>query len=338
MAIDPLQTKIQRPAEQRLPPGRLAGYLRQHAAADHLEDARHGRQDGRAHRQHVGRQMLDAAAIYDFGADTWQEEQSDRVFVAVRDRQVRQIHLILQSQRPQQLGRAAAVGQDRSVRQHHALGRAAGTGGVDQTGERVGGDGRGFQRDVVGRRRVGDQCGPVHQPRRAGRVVRRPVDHHQQVEPTRQSPCRAQRAGEGRGGNDRRPCARVTQDVRVIGHCVGCVGRYRHRAQSHQGGFGDRVFRSVLRHDQHAVACRHTGRAQMPGAGRRHAAELLPCGLVPRAVAEAAEQGLVRPGAGEREHHGGQVWPDRILLHTTSRRPFCAGHNPLTYAPTTLHG
>ena len=219
------------------------------------------------------------------------------------------------------------------MRQHHALGRAAGTGGVDQTGERVGGDRRGFQRDIVGRRRVGDQCGPVHQTRRAGRVVRRPVDHHQQIEPTRQSPCRAQRAGEGRGGNDRRPCARITQDVRVIGHCVGRVGRYRHRAQSHQRRFGDRIFRPVLRHDQHAVACRHAGRPQMPGAGRRHAAELAPCGL--RATRRRGSSGAracpARCGRARTSWRAGLARPDIAARHLPS--PVLRRAQPFDLAP-----
>ena len=38
-------------------------------AADHLQHARHRGQDGRAHRQHVGRQVLDAARVDDLGAD-----------------------------------------------------------------------------------------------------------------------------------------------------------------------------------------------------------------------------------------------------------------------------
>ena len=282
--------------------------------------------------------MLDPAAIDDLGADAGQEEHPDRVFVAVRDRQIRQVDLILQSQRPQQLGCAAAIGQDRPMRQHDPLGRAAGAGGVDQTGECVGGYGRGLQRDVVGRGRVSHQRGPVHQPRRPARVVRRPVDHHQQIEPARQSSRLTQGAGEGRGGNDRCPRTGVTQDMRVIRHGIGRVGRHRHGAQRHQRGFGDRIFRPVLRHDQHAVARRDARRAQMAGAGCRHAAELAPRGGVPGTVAETAEQGPVRPGAREREHHGGQVWPGRILLHATSRRPFGAGRNTLTSAPTTLHG
>ena len=223
------------------------------------------------------------------------------------------------------------------MRQHHALGRAAGAGGVDQAGQRVGRDRRRLQRDVVGRRRIGDQSRPVHQPWRAAGVIRRSIDHHQQIEAAGLSAGLAQRAGECRGGHDGRARAGIAQDVGVIGDGVGGVGRHRHRADRHQRGLGDRVFRPVLRHDHHPVAGGHAGGAQMPRAGRGHAAELAPGDGVPGAVAECAQQGLVRPGAGQREHHRRQIGPGRIAAPRTSRRRL-RRRNPLTAAPTTLHG
>ena len=145
----------------------------------------------------------------------------------------------------------------------------------------------------------------------------------------------ASRSVPARAGEDTIAALRaaIAQDVRVIGHGVGGVGRHRHGAQRHQRGLGDRIFRPVLRNDHHPIACRHARRAQMPGAGCRHAAELAPGDGMPGAVAEAAQQGLVRPGPGEREHHRRQIWPGRIVLHVTSRLPGLRRAQPFDLPP-----
>ena len=91
-----------RPVEQALPERRLPRHLGQDAHADHLQHPRHRGQDRWTDRQHVGRQMLDPAGIDDLGAEAEQEELPDGVLVAVRDRQVGQVDLVVEPERPHQ--------------------------------------------------------------------------------------------------------------------------------------------------------------------------------------------------------------------------------------------
>ena len=346
----------QRALEQRLLPGRLASRLRQNARADDFQNARHGGQDGRPHRQHVGGQVLDATGIDDFGPDARQEEHADGVLVAVGGRQIGQINLIFRphghpDRLQQQIG-APAVGQDGAMRQHHTLGSAAGARGVEQARERRARDRLGHLRDVIRRRPAGHQIRPPHEPGIRPVGLCRPIHDHQQVEPAGLPACLPHAPGERGGGHDGRAGARIAQDMRMVLGRVGAVGRHRHGADRHQRGLGDRIFRPVLGADQHTVAGRDPGGKQFAGAGSRHSGEVCPRDLLPGATAEHAQHRPVRPPAGRSEHHRRQVWPARVGFHASSvipdanahsagnhigRATACTGRSPLTTVATTLH-
>ena len=252
--------------------------------------------------------MLHPAGIDHLGAGPEQEELAGGVLVAVRQRQEGQVDLLrAQRQRRQHVVGAAAVRQDRAVRQHHPLGRAAGAGGVDQAGQRVGGDRRRLGGDVVGVARVGDQRRPGGDgQRRVGRTA--PCD--QQVERAGQRHPLGQRGGR----HHRHAGAGIAQDMGVVGHRVGGVGRHRHRPDGHQRGLDDRVFGPVLRHDHHPVARRHAGGAQRPRHARRPGGRIRPrsCRARRRRARRAASAG---PASCARpvEHHRRQVRPLRQI-------------------------
>ena len=164
------------------------------------------------------------------------------------------------------------------MRQHHALRRAAGAGGVDQAGQRAWPECRRLRSgDVVRRRR----CRRPARPRAAAAVEPSPTSAMPSITTSRSSPparCPASRSRPARAAVEtiaaRAPLSRRMWAWSVDG--VGGVGRHRHGADRHQRGLGDRVFRAVLRGDHHPVAGRHAGGAQVARAGRRQAAELAP--------------------------------------------------------------
>jgi hypothetical protein len=113
-----------------------------HALADalvqHLVEAGHGGHDRRARLDHVGAELLDALGIIDFGTDGDREELPGGMLIRMRQRQKRQERLLLESDFQERVARAHAVMHDRLVRQHDALGCAAGARRVDDAGGIVG--------------------------------------------------------------------------------------------------------------------------------------------------------------------------------------------------------
>ena len=328
LAGGPRRPSAMRPVEQPAPPCRLARHLGKDAAADDLQHARHHRHDGRTDRQHIGRQRFDPARVDDFGTGPEQEELAGRMLVAVRQRQEGQIDLVGdRRQCRQQVIGAAAVGQDRPVRQHRPLRRAAGAGGIDQAGQRLGRDNRCLGGHVAGIALVGDQRRPGrHGHTGAGKRLHR--DQH--VERAGKRHPAGQRGGRDHGHAG----ARIAQDMGVVGHRVGGVGGDRDSADRHQRGLDDRVFGAVLRDDHDAVARRHAGGAQAPGNAGGVAGECAPGHSPPGAVAPDAQHRPFRPCEGPVEHHRRQIPPLRQPLCVLN--PVC-GTRPGTPLTTVRH-
>ncbi len=140
----------------------------------------------------------------------------------------------------------------------------------------------------------------------------------QQIEAIDLGRGRPQTIRQRSGGDDRRPSARIPQQMRLVIERVRRVGGHWHRADRHQSGLGDRKFRPVFHAEHDPVASRNTRRTQVSRAGRCHSAELAPGDGMPTAIAPRPQHRLVRPTAGQGEHHRGQVRPCRVALHASS--------------------
>ena len=139
------------------------------------------------------------------------------------------------------------------------------------------------------------------------------VHHHQQVQAAGRAPRLAQPAGQRA---DETIAARAPQSRRMCAWSVdrvGGVGRHRHGADRHQRGLGDRVFRAgsprtITTRSPAARRPRAGCRAQ-EAASRPNSPQVM---RVPGPSRKARSSRLVRPGAGQAEHHRGQVRPGRI--------------------------
>ena len=163
------------------------------------------------------------------------------MLVGVRQRQEGQIDFVLEVQRPHQFERAAAVGQHGAMRQHHALRRATRAGGVDQARQRA-------RRDAAASARCRPAARPPPGPPKAAPGPPAGLRDRPPYTPAgRARPPRARRA-QRRDAAEETIAARApkSRNVRVVSHRVRGVGRHRHRADRHQRGLGDRVFRPVL--------------------------------------------------------------------------------------------
>ena len=204
------------------------------------------------------------------------------------------------------------------MRQHHALGHAAGAGGVDQAGERrrAGMAGR-LQRDVVGRRRCRRTTSRHSAARRraagpasGGSTAITP--HHRRHQ---RSSRRQQALPRERGGRDDRDARAplLRRMWRVVVDRVGGVGRHRHARASPSA----RV--SAIDIPAGSPTRSPRGRRARRPAARRPRAGTPPCGarLAPGDAAAtrrrelAQQERLVGPARGQVEQHRGQVRPGR---------------------------
>ena len=286
---------------------RFPRHLGQDAGPDHLQHARHRGQDRRPHRQHVGRQMFDPAGIDDLGADAGKEELADRMLVAVDKRQVGQVDFVLQAQRADQFEGAAAVGQDAAVRQHHAPGCAAGAGCVDQAGQ-------GGRRDRAASASISSGGEVADQSAQAStRGTASPPGDAISITPPPARAISTRPAGRGHrpgrglphlpasggGGHDRRPRARIAQQMwrghRQYWWCRLAPARHGSpSARSRRSGIP-----AGFRRRSAPGRRRNAGCSKMARAGRSHAAELAPGDGVPPAIAIGPQHRLVRPAAGQ---------------------------------------
>ena len=294
-----------------LPQRRLPRHLGQHAVADHLQHARHHGHDGRADASAGRRPGARPRAHRRSRCRCWAGRTGRRCARSCARRAGRTGRSRpcsrsgrSSSNAPRQFDRIERCGSITP------FGRAAGAGGVDQAGQRRGGDAGRFQRDVVGRRGDRRPARPREQPTGEPPAAAPAAIHdHQQVQAAGRRPASrslpARTAVEtmaARAPLSRRICAWSVDRV-------GGVGGHRHGADRHQRGLGDRVFRAVLRDDHHPVAGGHPGGAQLPRAGRRQPAELAPGDAVPvrRRGRRAASACPARCGPGRTSSRPGSA-------------------------------
>ena len=296
-------------------------------AVHRLVEPGHGGHDGRAHLGHVARQLLDGFGVVDLGADGNREHQPGRVFVGVRQRQEGEEHLVIHAELEQDMVGALAVAEDRAMAQHHALGRAAGAGGVDQAGrvaarEVFGGGGDFVRRAVM----AGERFLPIGVGETRRGAVRQRL-HGQHRGQRRRLPGGGQGApGERSGRDNRRPGAAIGHHMDVVADAVGRIGRHGDRPGGHDRHVGDPPFRAVLRNQHDPVAGRD------PGIGKIARNR---CRLARRFRARYRNPGVFALGPQQRpladfphrlEKHGRQVGPG-VVAHRAllgRRRPWRA--------------
>ena len=184
---------------------------------------------------------------------------------------------------------------------------------------------------------VGDQVGPMQQPRCAAGVVRRARRSPPAGRARRPAarPRAARRRGQGRTRSPpaRRNRAGCARDPSRCWWCMSAPARRRSAISAVSAiGYSGRFSDTITTRSPAATPAARRCRAQ-DAAMRPNSPQVM---RMPRAVAEHAQHRLVRPGPRQREHHRRQVGPGRIFLHVTSPGRVCVGRNPLTSAPTYL--
>ncbi len=213
--------------------------------------------------------------VHDFGAQAEHEELAGGMLVAVRQRQERQIGFAGEAQRAGEFEGAAAVRQDRPVRQHHPARCAAGARGVDQASQCAGRDHFRNLNGIGEIARVGHEVVPGEHAKTLGGKFLPPclksLHCHQEIERA----CLRHPFGQGGFRHDRRAGAAVAQDMRVVLDGVGGVDGHRHGADAPSARFRRsdipagsrrrsapgrrRRSRPRAARGQAAAACRRTG-------------------------------------------------------------------------------
>ncbi len=212
------------------------------------------------------------------------------------------------------------------VLKHHSLGRAAGARGVDDAGD-VG------RRDLLG---AAEDIAVVVFTARDNGVPGKHVDAQMLLQGRRIHHDNERHAGETVGGFEqrlRKPRGRddhalgaaVFEDVAVIVHGVGRVGRHGDRADGHDRQVGDQPLGPVLGDDNNPVTTFDAGRPQTTGEAADTGGDIAPAQRPVAAIAFRPQQRPLAEAVGLDKKHGDEVRPRslRRRIRSTALRHGC---------------